>query len=207
MKKIFKKWEGGAEKHGGLVKAADAQINTWVNQASRAEEAQALAVTAARQEARELAARQALEAVEKQKAEELEAKQALEAVEKQKAKELEVKQALEAVEKQKTEKSTLKEFASEFLRTTENLTANLAFKAMDALSTLSPNASNAEIAQALFALKSPVITKQIVSWFENNVSGDSHKETICVSDNNNPISVDKPEETIELSGDHPEETI
>ncbi len=35
MKKIIKKWEGGAKKHGGLGNAMVAQVNVWTEQAKK----------------------------------------------------------------------------------------------------------------------------------------------------------------------------
>ena len=71
MKKMFKKWEGGAKKHGGLEKAMLAQVHAWTEQAAK-QQAEELR---AREIAEEAEARRALEAVAKREAEEAEAKQ------------------------------------------------------------------------------------------------------------------------------------
>ena len=46
MKKIVKKWEGGAKKHGGIGKAMGVQIDKWIQrdeeQAKEAREAEEL---------------------------------------------------------------------------------------------------------------------------------------------------------------------
>ncbi len=46
MKKIIKKWEGGAKKHGGIGKAMGVQIDKWIQsaeeQAKEAREAEEL---------------------------------------------------------------------------------------------------------------------------------------------------------------------
>ena len=36
MKKIVKKWEGGAKKHGGIGKAMGVQIAEWIQKGLRA---------------------------------------------------------------------------------------------------------------------------------------------------------------------------
>jgi len=36
MKKIVKKWEGGAKKHGGFGKAMGVQIDKWIQSPGRA---------------------------------------------------------------------------------------------------------------------------------------------------------------------------
>ena len=41
MKKIIKKWEGGAKKHGGIGKAMGVQIDKWIQSAEEEQARQA----------------------------------------------------------------------------------------------------------------------------------------------------------------------
>ena len=90
MKKMFKKWEGGAKKHGGLEKAMLAQVHAWTEQAAK-QQAEELR---AREIAEEAEARRALEAVAKREAEEAEARRVIEAVQRREAEEVVAKAEL-----------------------------------------------------------------------------------------------------------------
>ena len=98
---MFKKWEGGAKKHGGLEKAMLAQVHAWTEQAAK-QQAEELR---AREIAEEAEARRALEAVAKREAEEAEARRVIEAVQRREAEELEARRALEAVAKREAEEA------------------------------------------------------------------------------------------------------
>jgi hypothetical protein len=104
MKKMFKKWEGGAKKHGGLEKAMLAQVHAWTEQAAK-QQAEELR---AREIAEEAEARRALEAVAKREAEEAEARRVIEAVQRREAEELEARRALESVAKREAEEVVAK---------------------------------------------------------------------------------------------------
>ena len=127
MKKMFKKWEGGAKKHGGLGNAMGAQAQAWaapvIEQAQKIDGGaekhgglgQAALVYIGVSSSSEEAAR--LEAVRCQ-AEEAEARRALEAVAKREAEEAEVRR--EAQEKAQREAEELKR-AKEILEREESL--------------------------------------------------------------------------------------
>ena len=134
MKKMFKKWDGGAKKHGGLGNAMGAQAQAWaapvieqaqkidggaekhgglgqaalvyIGVSSSSEEAARL--EAVRCQAEEAEARRALEAVAKREAEEAEARRVIEAVQRREAEELEARRALESVAKREAEEVVAK---------------------------------------------------------------------------------------------------
>lgn len=110
MKKIIKKWEGGAKKHGGFGKAMSVQIDKWEQSA-------------------EEHARQAREAEERERLEQEEIKQALEFSQKQ-AEELEQLRLAEKLSKESFEKSQRGKIIN-FLRSPDDVSDDVALAALD----------------------------------------------------------------------------
>lgn len=130
------KIDGRAEKHGGLDKAALAQIHTWTAPSSSDE-------SALRREAEELEARRAaVEEIARREAEELVAR----------------KEPEELAAKKQAEKPTLKKFMLDFLRKSEDIEDDVTFSTIAKLH--ESQEDNATLAQMLFSLKDPVINKR-----------------------------------------------
>ncbi len=179
MKGMIKKWKGGAEKHGGLDKAALAQVHTWTapSSSSSSQDESALRREAeelvARKEAEELVARREAEEVVRREAEELVARkeaeelvarrEAEELVARREAEEVVRREAEEVAAKKQAEKPTLKKFMLDFLRKSEDIEDDVAFSNIAKLH--ESQEDNATLAQRLFSLKDPVINKAVVSWF------------------------------------------
>jgi len=178
MKKMLKKWEGGAKKHGGLGNSMVAQVEKWVEPIAEQVEKMdggaekhggldkaALAQvhtwtapssssssqdeSALRREAEELVARREAEEVVRREAEEVARREAIE----------------EVAAKKQAEKPTFKKFMLDFLRKADGLDDDIAVPAMSKLHAAGEEESNANLAQMLFSLKDPVINKEVISWF------------------------------------------
>ena len=186
MKKMLKKWEGGAKKHGGLGNSMVAQVEKWVEPIAEQVEKMdggaekhggldkaALAQvhtwtapssssssqdeSALRREAEELVARREAEEVVRREAEE---------VVRREAEEVARREAIEEVAaKKQAEKPTFKKFMLDFLRKADGLDDDIAVPAMSKLHAAGEEESNANLAQMLFSLKDPVINKEVISWF------------------------------------------
>jgi len=158
MKKIVKKWEGGAKKHGGIGKAMGVQIDKWVQsaeeQAQEAREAEELrqrleherlakeAEELRRQLEQERLAREAeelrqrlenerlaKEAEERERLEQEQIRKALELSKKQ-AEELEQVVLAKKLSKESFEKSQIEKIG-DFLSRDEDVSDEVAFPAMD----------------------------------------------------------------------------
>ncbi len=126
MKKIVKKWEGGAKKHGGIGKAMGIQIDKWVQSAEeQAQEAREAEELRQRLENERLAK----EAEERERLEQEQIRKALELSKKQ-AEELEQVVLAKKLSKESFEKSQIEKIG-DFLSRDEDVSDELAFPAMD----------------------------------------------------------------------------
>lgn len=142
MKKIIKKWEGGAKKHGGIGKAMGVQIDKWIQsaeeQAKEAREAEELrqqleherlAREAEQRQRLELEQRLAKEAEERERLEQEQIRKALEFSKKQ-AEELEQLKLAEKLSKESFEKSQ-RDKIWDFLSRSQDVSDEAAFPAMN----------------------------------------------------------------------------
>jgi hypothetical protein len=127
MKKIIKKWEGGARKHGGIGKAMGVQIDKWIQsaeeQAMQAREEEELR----QRRENERLAKEA--AAERERLEQEQIKQALEFSQKQ-AEELEQLRLAEKLSKESFEKSQRGKIIN-FLRSPDDVSDDVALAALD----------------------------------------------------------------------------
>jgi len=199
MKKMLKKWEGGAKKHGGLVNAMGAQAQVWaqpvIEQAQKIDGGaekhgglgQAALVymgvsssseEAARLEAVRLEAVR-LEAVRRQ-AEEAEVRRALEEVAKREAEEAEVRRALEQVAKREAEEAGVRREAQEKAqREAEEL--EIAKKALEREAEEFRAKQKAELAQEVAeSLKKDLPMKECMFDFAQKFPGEALDDTQAI---------------------------
>lgn len=142
MKKIIKKCEGGAKKHGGIGNAMIAQMHVWTEQEEqrKAEESRAQAIAEERAAAAEALAKAALEKNEKLKAElrETQAKLAIEQAAREEQELLEQLKQMQLAKAPEEEKSPLISIASKesgegpvLSLSMEELAKQIAAKAID----------------------------------------------------------------------------
>ena len=151
MKKIIKKWEGGAKKHGGIGKAMGVQIDKWIQsaeeQAMQAREEEELR----QRRENERLAKEA--AAERERLEQEQIKQALEFSQKQ-AEELEQLRLAEKLSKESFEKSQ-REKIWDFLSRSQDVSDEAAFPAMDIVKKW--ESTNTELIERLRSFEDPVL--------------------------------------------------
>ena len=162
MKKIIKKWEGGAEKHGGLVNAMGVQAGKWIpgykEQARQAREEE-------QRQRLELEQRLAKEAEERERLEQEQLRKALELSQKQ-AKELEQLKLAEKLSKESFEKSQ-REKIWDFLSRSQDVSDEAAFPAMDIVK--SWESTNTELIEKLHGFGD----KALDEFLNVEITGDS----------------------------------
>ncbi len=126
MKKIVKKWEGGAKKHGGIGKAMGVQIDKWVQSAEEQAQDGREAEELRRQLEHERLTR---EAEERERLEQEQVRKTLE-LSKKRAEELEELRLAEKLSKESFEKSQ-RDKIIDFLRRSDDVSDDAAFPALD----------------------------------------------------------------------------
>ena len=185
MKKIVKKWEGGAKKHGGFGKAMGVQIDRWIQSAGEEqarqdrEEEQRQRLELEQRLAKEAEERERLEQEQIRKALELSQKQAEELATQKLAKEAEererveqdqIRKALELSQRQAEELEQLKlaeklskesfeksqrEKIWDFLSRSQDVSDEAAFPAMDIVKNW--ESTNTELIEKLRSFEDPVL--------------------------------------------------
>ena len=159
MKKMLKKWEGGAKKHGGLGNSMVAQVERWVEPI--AEQVEKMDGGAEKHGGLDKAA---LAQIHTWTAPSSSSSSQDESALRREAEEVARREAIEEVAaKKQAEKPTLKKFMLDFLRKSEDIEDDVAFSNIAKLH--ESQEDNATLAQRLFSLKDPVINKAVVSWF------------------------------------------
>ena len=167
MKKIVKKWEGGAKKHCGFGKAMGVQIDKWIQSAGEEQARQAREEEELRQQleherlAREEEQRQRLE-LEQRLAKEAEERERVEQDQIRKALELSQKQAEQVEQLRLAEKLSKESFEKsqrdkiwDFLSRSQDVSDEAAFPAMDIVKNW--ESTNIELIEKLRSFEDPVL--------------------------------------------------